>query len=147
MKRYVEANIKCLIKELPWKIFRKEDVTFQQIHALMSRRGGVETQRLLREAKKAVENGTASFDQVNRVLSHQEGSSRDDVSIDKQSNVKLAVVHSHSYIIINLHLRQSGMDSLPRLSDTAMSMESGHLHVKKHVASGYMISVNLERNL
>ena len=135
---------RCIIS---LQIFHKEDVTFQQIHTLMSRRGGVETQRLLREAKKAVENGTASFDQVNRVLSHQEGSSRDDVSIDKQSNVKLAVVHSHSYIIINLPLRQSGMDSLPRLSNTAMRMESGHLRLKKHVASGYMISVNLERNL
>ena len=52
VKRYVETNINCLIEEIPREIFRKEDVTFQQIHALMARRGGVETQRLLRAAKE-----------------------------------------------------------------------------------------------
>ena len=56
---------RCIIS---LQIFHKEDVTFQQIHTLMSRRGGVEAQRLLREAREAVENETADHNQAMRVL-------------------------------------------------------------------------------
>ena len=65
VKKFVGRNIehlKCT------EVSCEQDVTFKQAHDLISRRGGTETQRLLRAAKEAVEDGTADHNQEMRVL-------------------------------------------------------------------------------